>query len=387
MSTNIPQTSSERDNAILASRGIPLSFHKWSYSVWNKTQLLYCIKALGGDELMMSPKRHLFERLNQLRPASTPLSEQELDTVRRIRREGKTSTRSSALDASIRPTSLLERKVETDQNSSQSANTQASTDAQYQKTEECEVCADTITPELRLTQAITQDCTHPAQIAICKTCVEHHIHVQIDSVGWDGVRCPVQACYSIFNYNDLRNMASSADFERYDAHIFQNAMRRESGSGYRQCAHPTCTGGGWCNPDTESFMTCPACVRQTCIECNVIWHTDKTCAEYKEEVRIQKENEDAEEAAARAAAEAESVKYVQENYKACPNKNCGYRIEKNGGCDHMTCRKCRHEFCWICDADYREIRQNGNHAHKGDCRYHSDQLGHSLARRPPVMPA
>mmetsp|Transcript_152628 Transcript_152628/g.489446 ORF Transcript_152628/g.489446 Transcript_152628/m.489446 type:complete len:157 (+) Transcript_152628:725-1195(+) len=29
--------------------------------------------------------------------------------------------------------------------------------------------------------------------------------------------------------------------------------------------------------------------------------------------------------------------------KKCPN--CGEYIEKNGGCDHMTCR-CRHQFYW-----------------------------------------
>ncbi|POS85938.1 RING/U-box [Erysiphe pulchra] len=27
---------------------------------------------------------------------------------------------------------------------------------------------------------------------------------------------------------------------------------------------------------------------------------------------------------------------------------CNSTIEKNGGCNHMTCRKCRHEFCWMC---------------------------------------
>jgi len=34
----------------------------------------------------------------------------------------------------------------------------------------------------------------------------------------------------------------------------------------------------------------------------------------------------------------------------CPR--CGIPIKKNGGCDHMTCRKCTHEFCWICKQDH-----------------------------------
>ena len=28
-------------------------------------------------------------------------------------------------------------------------------------------------------------------------------------------------------------------------------------------------------------------------------------------------------------------------------------IEKNGGCNHMTCRKCNFEFCWLCSQNWR----------------------------------
>merc|ERR1712154_518295 len=34
----------------------------------------------------------------------------------------------------------------------------------------------------------------------------------------------------------------------------------------------------------------------------------------------------------------------------------GVHIEKNQGCNHMTCRKhaggCGHEFCWLCKGDW-----------------------------------
>jgi len=40
--------------------------------------------------------------------------------------------------------------------------------------------------------------------------------------------------------------------------------------------------------------------------------------------------------------------------RRCPG--CKIVIEKNGGCQHMTCRGCRHEFWWCCGQAYR-----GNH--------------------------
>ncbi len=37
--------------------------------------------------------------------------------------------------------------------------------------------------------------------------------------------------------------------------------------------------------------------------------------------------------------------------KPCPG--CGVPIYRNSGCQHMTCNRCRHEFCWICLGNYR----------------------------------
>ena len=63
-----------------------------------------------------------------------------------------------------------------------------------------------------------------------------------------------------------------------------------------------------------------------------------------------------------------SRRWIIENCKKCPN--CLYHIEKNNGCDHMTCIKCRHEFCWSCLADFQPIRKDGNHRHNSTCKHY-----------------
>jgi hypothetical protein len=38
------------------------------------------------------------------------------------------------------------------------------------------------------------------------------------------------------------------------------------------------------------------------------------------------------------------------HHHRCPR--CSTAIEKDEGCNHMSCRKCRYEFCWICMQDW-----------------------------------
>lgn len=56
----------------------------------------------------------------------------------------------------------------------------------------------------------------------------------------------------------------------------------------------------------------------------------------------------------------------------CPK--CHICIEKNGGCNHMQCYTCKHEFCWMCLGDWKahgseyyecsRYKENPNIAHE-----------------------
>ncbi|XP_064389474.1 uncharacterized protein LOC135337464 [Halichondria panicea] len=54
-------------------------------------------------------------------------------------------------------------------------------------------------------------------------------------------------------------------------------------------------------------------------------------------------DDEAKKVASQAQADA---RWIIRNTKPCPH--CRAPIQKNDGCNHMTCKQCRHDFCWVC---------------------------------------
>mmetsp|Transcript_48115 Transcript_48115/g.76054 ORF Transcript_48115/g.76054 Transcript_48115/m.76054 type:complete len:490 (+) Transcript_48115:63-1532(+) len=61
--------------------------------------------------------------------------------------------------------------------------------------------------------------------------------------------------------------------------------------------------------------------------------------------------------------------------KICPR--CRMVVEKadEDSCDHMTCLRCHHEFCWVCSADRSVIYAHGNHYHRMSCKHYAPYSG------------
>ena len=57
------------------------------------------------------------------------------------------------------------------------------------------------------------------------------------------------------------------------------------------------------------------------------------------------------------------LKEYAQNYfvKKCPS--CGIIIEKQSGCNHITCSKCGYQWCWLCNKKYSQ-----NHFEEGKCK-------------------
>jgi hypothetical protein len=80
-------------------------------------------------------------------------------------------------------------------------------------------------------------------------------------------------------------------------------------------------------------MVCSECGKEFCFEHGGA-HPNRTCAEYEQEHQIE--------------IKANAV-FLDTNTKQCPN--CQAPTQKNKGCNHMTCLKCKAGWCWICGVE------------------------------------
>lgn len=124
----------------------------------------------------------------------------------------------------------------------------------------------------------------------------------------------------------------------------RNAVKRRRKDGPRDSIVPT--------------VQC-ACGHSFCFQCSVEGHAPAVCDVVRLWIR---KCEDDSETVSHTAIElgvdlilVQKANWISANTKECPN--CASTIEKNGGCNHMSCRKCRHEWCWICAGPWS---QHGN---------------------------
>jgi hypothetical protein len=83
------------------------------------------------------------------------------------------------------------------------------------------------------------------------------------------------------------------------------------------------------------------CGHQFCIDCKQEPHFPATCTSYRAYIDEAQQNGD--------LITDPNAKYIVQGRNCI---SCNEFIEKNGGCNHMTCR-CGAEFCWLCTARWK----------------------------------
>jgi hypothetical protein len=170
---------------------------------------------------------------------------------------------------------------------------------------------------------------------ICTDCLVQHITNQIFPEGIDKFAtikpmCWAQGCRVKLSHEDIRRYIDPQLFEKYDEALTQQELH--SSSHCVQCANTAikCRGGAWfiaTDREELTFFRCPICHEFTCLQCNSLYetHSGRPCP-----VGL---------ATRRQEEDKKSEIEVKKISKEC---ECGARIQKTDGCDHMTCESiCR----------------------------------------------
>lgn len=205
----------------------------------------------------------------------------------------------------------------------------------------CAICCnDDLTPA----DMLAMPCEHE----MCIECWQRQIKVKLEE-GPSCIlaTCPQPKCNELVTEEEV-SIATPDLLAKFEGYQLQNFVETNGKS--RWCPGPGCdriaaiTAVNWSLADADSIMaTCDKCLTCFCLKCGNEPHAPLIC------VSLEKWQE-------KCKNESETANWILANTKTCPK--CRVRIEKNQGCNHMTCQHCRYEFCWICSGDWKDHGAN-----------------------------
>jgi ariadne-1 len=191
----------------------------------------------------------------------------------------------------------------------------------------CLVCG-----EDSISQLISLECNHP----FCRSCWGEHLTEKISAGHYANIPCLQAKCPSkVIDSELVRTTVHPSLFTKYIK--FRVAKIAETHPLWRRCPVSGCEYVIKVDSGKQALRC--RCLFSMCSKCSREAHLPATC--------VQIEAWDA-----KSRDEGETYNWLKVNTQACPK--CHTSIEKNGGCNHMTCWKCTHEFCWICMGDWAD---------------------------------
>ncbi|KFX98512.1 hypothetical protein O988_04306 [Pseudogymnoascus sp. VKM F-3808] len=171
----------------------------------------------------------------------------------------------------------------------------------------------------------------------CVDCYRQYLSQKIKEEGEAAhIQCPQDGCKRIMDSKSMDLLVASELNSRY--HELLTRTYIEDKNALKWCPAPDCVNAVECKiqkRDLDKVVPTVACDcgYRFCFGCILTDHQPAPCDLVKRWLK-------------KCADDSETANWISANTKECPK--CNSTIEKNGGCNHMTCRKCKHEFCWMC---------------------------------------
>ncbi|OAD00979.1 hypothetical protein MUCCIDRAFT_43025 [Mucor lusitanicus CBS 277.49] len=218
---------------------------------------------------------------------------------------------------------------------------------------ECEICCND-EPGL---ETVSLPCAH----LFCMDCYSYYLSDKVKQGEATNIQCPQEGCKAAVDEATLKVVL--------DKDIYQSLLDKvyvQDNPNLKWCTAPDCTYAIECDISKNSLSTIVPtvaceCGHVMCFGCDHENHQPANCVMVKDWWRRKEED-------------SATATWISSHTKDCPK--CQSPIEKNGGCNHMWCKQCKHEFCWVCLGDWK--------THSGQAyncnRYREDTAGLSKKR-------
>ncbi|KAG5437119.1 hypothetical protein PCANB_001240 [Pneumocystis canis] len=211
----------------------------------------------------------------------------------------------------------------------------------------CEICCE----DERNLQTYALQCGH----RYCRYCYEHYLTQKIKEEGEScRIYCPGEKCKFVVTERVIELLVSPEISRRYIALLDRTYVN--DNEHLRYCPAPNCEYTIKCKIEQRQLTSIVPtvvclCGQRFCFGCGLSDHQPCICILVK--MWLKKCEDDS-----------ETANWISANTKKCPK--CNATIEKNGGCNHMICKKCKYEFCWVCIGPWSEHGTNWYNCNRYD---------------------
>ncbi|KAJ7233990.1 hypothetical protein C8J57DRAFT_1356553 [Mycena rebaudengoi] len=225
----------------------------------------------------------------------------------------------------------------------------------------CPICFDDA-PDL---SPLALDCGHSA----CSGCWEAYITSKIRDEGEHACRCMAEGCALVVPDAFVRAAVDDASYTRFQELLVRHFV--SCSAGLKFCPYPACTNTVACpSASSKSSLTTVVPI-VSCGARGIVPTSPASMTQSQELLRTTTGKEhffcfgciiDSDHRPVvcgvallwlkKCRDDSETANWIKSNTKEC--SKCMSTIEKNGGCNHMTCKKCKHEFCWVCMGPWSE---------------------------------
>ncbi|KAM4088993.1 hypothetical protein ACB094_07G115500 [Castanea mollissima] len=189
----------------------------------------------------------------------------------------------------------------------------------------CDICMDDVPSG----EATREDCGH----CFCNNCWTEHFMVKISEGQSRRIRCMAHKCNAICDEAVVRNLVSKRHpdmAEKFERFLLESYI--EDNKRVKWCpSTPHCGNAIRIEDDEFCEVEC-SCGMQFCFSCLSEAHSPCSCLMWELWTK-------------KCRDESETVNWITAHTKPCPK--CHKPVEKNGGCNLVSCI-CGQAFCWLC---------------------------------------